>query len=69
MSITNRTLNRSDPEYDKDSEDRFRRDLENYLYEVVSQLRSVYNGTDTGFSLQSKREGLLIVPPGIQVVS
>ena len=56
-------------EYSESNEQRFRRELENYLYEISSKIDGISNGSSTLHSLYSKRESSLLPPLGITTIA
>ena len=52
------------PDYDKESESLFRRELENYLLRLSSAVNAVSSASEGEASAASKRESLLAVPGG-----
>ena len=65
MPIMWQPLPTAEFEYSKNSEDLFRRDLENFLLLLSSAVNSAQLAQDGEASPASKRESLLAVPSGV----
>lgn len=64
-----RSIERAKPEYSQEDENRFRREVENHLFRIISELQLISSGAHTQVSLYSKREALRTAPFGVTVYS
>ena len=69
MPILFRPLETAPEFYTRESEERFRRELENYLLRLSSEVNGASSAQSTEASLSSKRESLILSPTGEKTYS
>lgn len=69
MPVVFRPLPTAPSEYTQEGEERFRRELENYLLRLSSEVNGASSAQETEASLASKRESLLLATLGVTTYS